>query len=233
MKRLTIALTSLILVLSFALPSFNQASAEMIGNEIVEFTEGNLEGSVSIEETARVERMVNSINELDKKIGLENLENLEKLSDIDQNLVDSLSKETQDFFNFVKKIEQDNNNAITSENGLAILSTYVQSLDSKNDMTITPYSSIASTIGSIKDYKISNAQMKELNLLVNGNTGFWTLSAAIASIWKKSPTTLTKFIVAIPIIGLYTLNVCNKKGKGIIITDVRVGASHSFSCKSQ
>lgn len=220
MKKLIITLTSLMLVLSFALPALSPASAETIE------TGRNLEGSVSHEELARVEKMINSIDELDKKIGLENLENLEKLSDIDQNVFDSFSKETQDFLNFVKEIE--NNNVITSENGLAILSTYVQGLENQNGMTV-----MASSVGSVTEYKVSNAKMKELNLLVNGNTGFWTLTAAIAAIWKKSPTVLAKFIVAIPIIGVYGLNVCNKKGKGIIITDLRVGASHTFTCKSQ
>ncbi|MGE1166339.1 hypothetical protein ACQJ0Y_24560 [Peribacillus simplex] len=188
------------------------------------------DSTVSSEELAKVATMVKAIEELDKKIGLENLDNLEKLSDIKQNDFDSLSKETQDFFNFVKEAEKENSSLITGENGLSVLSTYVHNLDSLDSKTMK--ATIAS-VGSVTERKISNAQMKNLNLAVTGNSGFWTLSGAIAKTFAKSPTALTMFIVAIPIIGIFALNVCNKKEKGVIVKDVRIGASHSYSCRSQ
>lgn len=185
------------------------------------------DSTVSSEELAKVETMVKAIKELDKKIGLENLENLEKLSDIEQNDFDSLSKETQDFYNFVKETKEENSSLITGENGLAVLSAYVHNLDSKT-MKATTYS-----VGSVKEYKISNSKMKTLNTAVDGNTGFWGLTAAVAKIWGKNPTALTLLIGAIPAIGIYALNVCNKKEKGVIVKDIRIGASHSYSCRSQ
>jgi hypothetical protein len=192
--------------------------------------EETVDSTVSSEELAKVETMVKAIEELDKKIGLENLDNLEKLADIKQNDFNSLSKETQDFFNFVKETEKENSSLITAENGLTVLSTYVHNLDSK---TMKPTAFSAYSVGSVKEFKISNSKMKSLNLAVDGNTGFWGLSAAVAQIWKLNPTALTLLIAAIPMIGIYALNVCNKKEKGIIIKDIRIGASHSYSCRSQ
>lgn len=209
-------------MLTFSLSVNNAAHAQS--------NEESTDSTVSSEELAKVETMVKAIEELDKKIGLENLDNLEKLSDIEQNDFDSLSKETQDFYNFVKEIEEENSSLITGENGLAVLSTYINNLDSLDSKTMkaTTYS-----VGSVKERKISNSQMKSLNLAVGGNTGFWSVSAAVAKTFAKSPTALTMFIVAIPAIGIYALNVCNKKEKGVIIKDIRIGASHSYSCRSQ
>jgi hypothetical protein len=209
-------------MLTFSLSINNVAHAQS--------NEESTDSTVSIEELAKVGTIVKAIEELDKKIGLENLDNLEKLSDIKQNDFDSLSKETQDFFNFVKEAEKENSSLITGENGLSVLSTYVHNLDSLDSKTMK--ATIAS-VGSVTERKISNAQMKNLNLAVTGNSGFWTLSGAIAKTFAKSPTALTMFIVAIPIIGIFALNVCNKKEKGVIVKDVRIGASHSYSCRSQ
>lgn len=225
MKKI-LSLFVVVSMLTFSLSINNVAHAQ--SNE--EMTDS----TVSSEELAKVETMVKAIEELDEKIGLGNLANLEKSSDIEQNEFDSLSKETQDFFNFVKEIEEENSSLLTGENGFAILSAYVNNLDSKtmklqaNAMKVTAYS-----VGSVKEHKISNSKMKELNLAVGGNTGFWSLAAAVAKTFAKSPTALTLFIVAIPAVGIYALNVCNKKGKGIIIQDIRIGASHSYSCRSQ
>ena len=59
----------------------------------------------------------------------------------------------------------------------------------------------------------------------------WAVLNAIAKAFKKSPTLLNAMLIAIPALGLATLNKCNKDNRGVIITDVRIGATHSFSCK--
>ncbi|MGQ3380940.1 hypothetical protein ACT6P6_23080 [Priestia endophytica] len=66
----------LILALGVASPSYNHSSAEestdsieVISNVIEEFTDENLEVTVFSEKMAKVETLVNAIEELDKKIG--------------------------------------------------------------------------------------------------------------------------------------------------------------------
>jgi hypothetical protein len=40
-------------------------------------------------------------------------------------------------------------------------------------------------------------------------------------------------IIAVPALGWAVLNACNRYNKGVIIKDVRIGASHSFSCSAR
>lgn len=184
---------------------------------------------ISNEEIEQVAKMVRIIEELDTHLDMENLANNTIFE------IENLSEEAQKFYYFVKGLEEDPENLLSGEEALIELTTYMNNMDSLNidysteDNQISPMS----IIGSSKKYYISDRQIRDLNLAVGGNTGFWTLAAAIAQIWGKSPTVLTAMLIAIPIVGIAGINICNRQQKGIVITHVRIGATHSATCVSQ
>lgn len=65
------------------------------------------------------------------------------------------------------------------------------------------------------------------------NTGFLGTATAIAKIFAKCPTALTLMLGKVPLLGMSTINACNSKGIGIIITKMGSGATNSYSCRSQ
>ncbi|HAJ4038265.1 TPA: hypothetical protein HLT91_23460 [Escherichia coli] len=101
-------------------------------------------------------------------------------------------------------------------------------INNSKESTIQPMAVI-----NYKEYKISNAKIKQLNKAVGLNSGFWATASAIAKIFAKSPTALTLMLAAVPMLGMAGINACNSKDKGIIITKIGSGATNSYSCKSQ
>ncbi|WP_053348390.1 hypothetical protein [Peribacillus butanolivorans] len=189
-------------------------------------TENEEVTTVTEQEVQNTGIIVGAIEELDEKLDMENLPSNT------QEEIDLLSSDARELYNFILDYSNNSSKPLTSDDTLVVLGAYLNKLNNSsvqnNSEQITPFA-----LGSVKEYKISNAKVKDLNAAVGANTGFWTLSAAIAKIWAKNPTVLTAMLVAIPIVGMSALNVCNRKGKGVIIKKISIGTAHQYSCTSQ
>ncbi|GIN86913.1 hypothetical protein J6TS2_32990 [Heyndrickxia sporothermodurans] len=124
--------------------------------------------------------------------------------------------------------EKSSGKRLTEQDVLVVLNGYLNNLkiaatDSPKFSTFAP--------GNIKEYKISNKQIKSLVANAGLNRGLWAVLTAVAKIWKKNPTILTAMIVVIPAFGVVVINKCNSKG--VIIKRITLGATSSCSCRSQ
>lgn len=214
LKKIGLVIMSLVIIITFVSPSLAQASS----NDKVNVTAKELENT---------EVVIDAINELDKKLDMENL------SSNSQEEINKLSKEAKELYNSIVSYEDQKSTPLTGDDAITVLSEHVNKLNNNEvnkskEPTIQPMAVI-----NYKEYKISNSKLRQLNSAIGLNGGFWATATAIASTFSKSPTTLTLMLAAVPMLGMGMLNTCNSKGKGIIITKIGSGATNSYSCKSQ
>lgn len=171
--------------------------------------------------------LVDAINELDKKLDMKNL------SSNSPEEISQLSLAAKTLYDTIVNYENQTSASLTGNDALIIFKEYVDELNRSE--VIKPVEHIVTTMGVInyKEYKISNSQIKQLSAAVGINSGFWGTATAIAKIFAKSPTALTLMLGAVPLLGMGTINACNSKGKGIIITKMGSGATNTYSCRSQ
>ncbi|AWM45530.1 hypothetical protein [Bacillus amyloliquefaciens] len=171
--------------------------------------------------------LVDAINELDEKLDMKNLSS-NSPEDISQ-----LSLAAKTLYDTIVNYENQTSASLTGTDALIIFKEYIDELNRSE--VIKPVEHIVTTMGVInyKEYKISNSQIKQLSAAVGINSGFWGTATAIAKIFAKSPTALTLMLGAVPLLGMGTINACNSKGKGIIITKMGSGATNTYSCRSQ
>lgn len=182
--------------------------------------------TVSGKDLKNTEVLVDAINELDEKLDMENL------SSNSQEEISQLSLEAKKLYDSIVNYKNQKSAPLTRNDALVIFSDYVDELG-KSEVNKPMDQMITTMAINYKNYKISNTQIKKLNVAVGLNTGFWGTAAAIAKIFAKSPTALTLMLGAVPFLGMSAINACNSKGKGIIITKMGSGATNSYSCRSQ
>jgi hypothetical protein len=183
--------------------------------------------NVSLEELENTAILVDSINELDQKLDMENL------SSNSQEEINQLSVEAKELYNLIVSYEKQKSTSLTGEDVLPLFNEYVEKLNKNEISRSNEYSIAPAAVINYKEYKISNADIQKLVKLAGLNGGFWATATAIAKIWAKSPTVLTLMIAAVPALGVAGLNLCNSKNKGVIITKIGSGATNSYSCRSQ
>ncbi|MEK4380348.1 hypothetical protein [Bacillus sp. FSL R5-0434] len=219
MKKFIIsAVTTTMLTTGVALPYANAQKKP----QLVSMDEST--PNVNVNEIAKAKEITDIIKDLDKKLNMYDLSKNKK-SDIDK-----LDKEEQEFYYLFKRASENANGKLTQEDTLKLLNSYYQ-----NNVKQSENKSLVSAASVIKkrDWKLSNSQVNNIVTLVNLHGTGWGLMIALAKAFAKSPTLLTMLIVAVPALGGAALARCNKKGKGIIISDLQVGATHSFSCRSR
>lgn len=182
---------------------------------------------VSKEQVNDVKGMLDAIKELERS-----KMNMDNLSKNKQKDIDKLSKEAQQFYYIFEQVVSENGNDV--DKALNTLVMYYQAANKENVIS-GPQEARASlaSIGSVKEYKISNAKIVQMTKDAGLYGGTWAVLIAVAKAFAKSPTVLTAMLVAIPTLGMAVLNKCNKYNKGVIITDVRIGATHNFSCQAR
>ena len=180
--------------------------------------------NVSEEEVAEATKLVNAIDELNANL---NMNDLSKNSETE---IRKLSKEAQDFYYLYK--DQSNGKA-TKEDALNLMNEALETEDTKLASSKDTIQKTGYDVISEKKYYLSNQNVKDFVKQAGVNGSFWGLMTAIAKAFKKSPTYVTGLIVAIPALGAAVLNACNKYDKGVVITDLRVGATHNFSCTAR
>ncbi|MGN7475263.1 hypothetical protein ACH34J_03360 [Bacillus velezensis] len=171
--------------------------------------------------------LVDAINELDEKLDMKNL------SSNSPEEISQLSLRAKTLYDTIVNYENQTSASLTSNDALIIFKEYVDELNRSE--VIKPVEHIVTTMGVInyKEYKISNSQIRQLSAAIGISSGFWGTATAIAKIFAKSPTALTLMLGAVPLLGMSTINACNSKGKGIIITKMGSGATNTYSCRSQ
>ncbi|KIL28409.1 hypothetical protein [Bacillus altitudinis] len=179
--------------------------------------------SVSEKDVKNTDVLIKAINELDANLNMKNLK------EISQKELNKMTPETKKLYASIMSYKNKASSSLTGKDALVIFSQYVNELSSSNEKIMT-----TKGLGfNYKEYKISNSQINKLSKAVNLNSGFWATSTAIAKIFAKNPTALTLLLAAVPVLGIATLDACNSRGKGIIITKMGVGATNSYSCRSQ
>jgi uncharacterized membrane protein len=184
---------------------------------------------VSKEQIGDTQELIDVVNELDQS----NL-NMDNLSKNKQSEIKKLSKEAQEFYYIFEQVVKENGD--DAEKAIATLATYYQSMNNVNVASTKQEASgqvSASSIGAVKKYYLSNTQVNNIIKDAGLYGGTWAVLSAIAKAFAKKPTLLTAMLVAIPVLGVAALNECNKYSKGVVITDVRIGATHSWSCAAR
>lgn len=176
---------------------------------------------VTQENVSQVKEMIDIINTLDTEL------NMYDLSKNNQQDIEKLDKESQEFY-YLYKGTTESSQPLTQEAMLGVLNSYVQSSQESNQSNMG-----VSSIGSIKKYNFSNSEVNTIiDLVADYGTG-WAFVTALAKAFGKNPTALTLLIVAVPALGATAIKRCNSKSKGIVITDTRIGATHSYTCTSR
>ncbi|QWI46928.1 hypothetical protein [Bacillus mycoides] len=178
---------------------------------------------VSGAEIAKTKEVMDVIQELDQNLDMENLSN-NNPEDILK-----LSKASQDFYYSYKNLSELNNGNVSANNVANLIASKVN----ENSINNNPnYAAQYATVRS-KDFYISNYQVNEVVKLAGLHGTGWGFAIALAKKFGKSPTWVTLMIVAVPALGAGALNYCNNKNKGVIINRLSIGATHSFTCRSQ
>ncbi|EQB34797.1 hypothetical protein M948_20670 [Virgibacillus sp. CM-4] len=213
-KKVASVILSLVMVISFVTPSLHASANE------------SQELGVTKKEVENTGILVDSINELDQKLDMENL------SSNSQGEINKLSKEARELYNAIVSYEDQKSTPLTGDDTLTVLSSHINKLNSGinkiEEPTVKPMGVI-----NYKEYKISNSKIQKLVKAAGLNGGFWATATAIAKVFGKSPTALTLMLGAVPVLGVSGLNMCNSKNKGVIITKIGSGATNSYSCRSQ
>ncbi|MEK4951957.1 hypothetical protein NST12_16820 [Bacillus sp. FSL W8-1127] len=230
-KKGVISFVSAVTLLGSSVPITSFAQAQDSPPSTIQKVDiKELKKSVTKEQVADVQKMVNVISELDRKVNMDNL------SANTQKDINKLSKEAKEFYYLYEQVYKQNDGKFDVELTLATLNYYYNSMNNTSTQSGTEVKentfSIASTIGSVKTYKLSNQQVNDIIKMIGVHGAGWGLMTAIAKYFAKSPTWITAMIIAIPTLGAAVLNACNRYNKGVIIKDVRIGATHNWSCSA-
>ncbi|AWK47573.1 hypothetical protein V9W62_16290 [Bacillus velezensis] len=217
MKKSFVFLLSLVLLFSI-FPISTLAITKTSENDTI---------TVSGKDEKNTAVLVDAINELDEKLDMKNL------SSNSPEEISQLSLAAKTLYDTIVNYENQTSASLTGNDALIIFKEYVDELNRSE--VIKPVEHMVTTMGVInyKEYKISNSQIRQLSAAIGINSGFWGTATAIAKIFAKSPTALTLMLGAVPLLGMGTINACNSKGKGIIITKMGSGATNTYSCRSQ
>lgn len=217
MKKSFVFLLSLVLLFSI-FPISTLAITKTSENDTI---------TVSGKDVKNTAVLVDAINELDEKLDMKNL------SSNSPEEISQLSLAAKTLYDTIVNYENQTSASLTGNDALIIFKEYVDELNRSE--VIKPVEHMVTTMGVInyKEYKISNSQIRQLSAAIGINSGFWGTATAIAKIFAKSPTALTLMLGAVPLLGMGTINACNSKGKGIIITKMGSGATNTYSCRSQ
>ncbi|MCR9039500.1 hypothetical protein QRX25_16305 [Bacillus sp. L381] len=217
MKKSFVFLLSLVLLFSI-FPISTLAITKTSENDTI---------TVSGKDVKNTAVLVDAINELDEKLDMKNL------SSNSPEEISQLSLAAKTLYDTIVNYENQTSASLTGNDALVIFKEYVDELNRSE--VIKPVEHMVTTMGVInyKEYKISNSQIRQLSAAIGINSGFWGTATAIAKIFAKSPTALTLMLGAVPLLGMGTINACNSKGKGIIITKMGSGATNTYSCRSQ
>ncbi|WP_208590832.1 hypothetical protein [Gracilibacillus suaedae] len=223
MKKIFLLLVLVFTVFSFTIggPVSAQTNQDVEGNslKIVNFNQGDID---------KVHNVVGIINEIEKsELDMENLSGNSKEE------INKLSQAAQEFY-FLYEEKVDELNINYGENVEIEVLNFINEVSNDYEMNSSETAAIqAASLGGVYKYYLSNQQVKDIAAAAGVNGTFWGLMAAIAKKFAKKPTYITALIVAVPALGASLLTACNRKGKGIVIKDIRVGATHSWSCYSQ
>jgi hypothetical protein len=177
---------------------------------------------VSKEQIYNVQKMANVVKELDKKL------NMEDLSQNSEKDINKLSKEAKEFYNLYVEVSASGEGDVAQ--ALVLLGSYYNTINTESSTQQVEGQVSTMSIGGVYNYYLSNQQVRDIIATAGVNGGFWAVLSAAMKHFAKSPTLLTAMIVALPALGAATLNACNRYAKGVVITDVRVGTFHNFSC---
>lgn len=218
-KKMLFGVISSAVLIGTISPSFSYANETDVTEE--EAVEGVTAITVSDAEMSGAEALFKAVEELDGTLDMEDVSNNDKED------IDSLSEDGQQLYElYLEKLESDMSD---EEKTLALLSQF------KTEQQVNTKSNLikASSIGSIKKYYLSNADVNSLIKNAGLNGGFWATVSAVAKRFGKNPTYVTALIVAVPALGVAVINKCNKYNKGVVIQDIRIGATHNFSCSAR
>ena len=223
-KWLVLSLVATLLFASIPVTAFAKENAKDDG--VVAITETELKSTGTI---------VAALEELEKKL------DMSKVTGHTERELNRLSPRARDLYDYIQEYARNSESPLTEDDTLVVLGSYLNLLNSESSSpkprTTVPHLQKAEfstlALGSVKEYKVSNQQISDLNKAVGVNTGFWGMAAAIAKIWAKSPTVLTAMLVAIPALGIAGLNACNRYNKGVIIKRVTIGTFSNWTCRSQ
>lgn len=147
--------------------------------------------------------------------------------------IEGLSKDAQKFYYLYAEFSNNGEIQLTEEQSLSLLNLYVTNPNLSSSIVSQGITATSASIGSVKKYKLSNQDVVDIGKLVALNGTGWTFLAAVAKKFLKKPTYATMLIGAVPALGWAVLSACNRYNKGVIITDIRIGATHSFSCSAR
>ncbi|WP_140159538.1 hypothetical protein [Bacillus thuringiensis] len=84
-----------------------------------------------------------------------------------------------------------------------------------------------------KDFHLSQKDVSELKKMAGIYGTGWGLVNAWAKKLGKSATWINMMLLAVPALGVATIDACNKRDKGVIITRTSYGATHTFTCRAK
>lgn len=208
LSKILLSILSFVMLFAFVAPEKSVYAEETEENLYYEFDETEAL-------SAEADQYYNAIMELDEKLNMYNF------STHTTGQLSSLSPEAKEFYDVYKTT-------------VAVEAPPTTGGDNNDVIKPPPISTFAiGYIGGVKNYYLTNQQVKDItyNVAIHG-TG-WGFITAIAKKFKRSPTFVTMLIIAVPALGAAALNKCNRLGRGIVIRDTRIGAMHSFTCFSR
>lgn len=218
MKKHILGIVAASTLFGCTLPVYAQSNSN---DEVSESTKLSIDSSqVSEQEIDKAKEIVNIINELDQNLDMYNLSNNSQ-SDIEK-----LDKDAQEFYNLYKQAIEQNDGKVTQEETIGFLNSA-----SSGDTNVSTTSAMKlPSLGEVKKYNLSNKEVNDIVKLAGVHGSGWALITALAGRFAKKPTLLTILIIGVPALGAATINACNSNNKGVVIQDIRIGATHSFSC---
>ncbi|MFJ7939630.1 hypothetical protein ACIQYG_14120 [Peribacillus sp. NPDC096622] len=217
LKKGIVSVVSAVTLLSCISPSASFASTKMDTPTV----------KVSKEQVADMQEVIDVVNELERS----NL-NMDNLSKNKQKDINRLSSDAKEFYYIYSQASK--NGKLDTTQMMSVFHTYYNAMNNPTTKHASSNQGITtSSIGSVKTYNLSNQQVKDIGNLVGVHGSGWGLALAIAKHFGKNPTLATLLIMAVPALGWATLNACNRYSKGVKIKDIRIGASHSFSCSAR
>ncbi len=180
---------------------------------------------VSQAEIDEAQKVVDIINSLDEKL------NMNDFTKNDLETIESLNNDEREFYNQFKEATERNGGQLDEEGAINVINSVYHETIARDNAPVRM--AAASSVGSVKDYKLSNQEVKDIADIAGVHGTGWGFVTGIAARFGKKPTILSMLILAVPALGAIAINRCNKNGKGVIITDLRIGATHSFSCRAR
>ncbi|RFU70277.1 hypothetical protein D0469_06665 [Peribacillus saganii] len=215
LKKGIVSVVSAVTLLSCVSPSASFASTRTNAPTV----------QVSKEQVANMKEVFDVVKELDRS----NL-NMDNLSKNKQKDINKLSSEAKKFYYIYA--EASKNGKLDAVQTMSVLHTYYNAINNIPTNQAKSNVVMAASI-RVKTYKLTNQQVKDIGKLIGVHGAGWGLAVAIAKKFGKSPTLATALIIAVPALGWAVLNACNRYSKGVILKDIRIGATHNWSCSAR